>query len=172
MSNPYVGEIRMFAGNFAPQGWAFCHGQLLAIAENDALFSLIGTTYGGNGQTTFALPDLRGRVPVHMGRSPHSGNTYTLGQEGGVETVTLILQQMPAHSHPVRAHSENGMGGNPKDGVWASSSLQPYSTDTPDGAMNAQAITSTGGNQPHDNMMPYVCVSYIISLYGILPSPN
>jgi microcystin-dependent protein len=160
----------MFAGNFAPAGWAFCAGQLLPISGNDALFTLIGTTYGGDGQSTFALPDLQGRIPIHMGTIPQSGSTYLMGQKGGVEQVTLHANQMPAHTHPVKAQSENGMGGNPKDGVWASSSLNPYASGAPDEMMNALAVSSTGGSQPHDNLMPFVCISFIISLYGVFPS--
>jgi microcystin-dependent protein len=172
MSQPYIGEIRMFAGNFAPDGWAFCAGQLLSIAQNDVLFSLIGTIYGGDGQSTFGLPDLQGRIPVHMGTSPQSSSTYVLGQKGGAENVTLQVSEMPAHTHVVHAQSENGMGGNPKDGVWASSSLEPYSSEAPDEMMNALAVSFVGGSQPHDNMMPFVCVSFIISLFGIYPSQN
>jgi microcystin-dependent protein len=162
----------MFAGNFAPDGWAFCAGQLLSIAQNDALFNLIGTTYGGDGQITFGLPDLQGRIPVHMGTLPQNGSAYSLGERSGVEKVTLQVNQMPAHTHVVHAQSESGMGGNPKDGVWASSSLNPYASESPDEKMNALAVSTVGGSQPHDNMMPFVCVSFIIALFGIYPSQN
>jgi len=163
---PYLGEIRMFAGNFAPQGWAFCNGQLMAIADNTALYSLLGTTYGGDGQTTFALPDLQGRIPVHL------GNSYNLGQNGGAETVTLTVNQMPSHTHSVNAQSENGMVGNPTNAVWASSSIKPYGTGTPNELMSASAISAVGGSQPHENMMPFACISFIISLEGVYPSQN
>jgi microcystin-dependent protein len=172
MSQPYLGEIRMFAGNFAPDRWAFCAGQLLPITENEVLFNLIGTIYGGDGQSTFGLPDLQGRIPVHMGTALQSGTTYLLGQNGGVENTILQMNQMPAHTHLVHAQSENGMGGNPKDGVWASSSLEPYASGAPDEMMNALAVSTVGGSQPHDNMMPFVCVSFIISLFGIYPSQS
>lgn len=172
MSQPYIGEIRMFAGNFAPVGWAFCAGQLLPISENEPLYNLIGTTYGGDGENTFGLPDLQGRIPVHTGTAPQSRSTYILGQKAGVEQVTLQVNQIPAHTHPVRAQSENGMGGNPTNGVWASSSLKPYASGPPNETMNNLTVTAVGGSQPHDNMMPFVCVSFIISLYGIYPSQN
>lgn len=160
----YIGEIRMFAGNFAPMGWAFCDGSILPIAENDALFSLLGTTFGGDGQTTFALPDLRGRVPMHM--SP----AYPQGQKGGSETVTLVQAQMPAHSHTVGAQVDAGTATHPENAVWAQSGTSAYASVNANAAMNAQAIAATGGNQPHENMMPFLCVSFIISLYGVYPS--
>ena len=165
MAQPYVGEIRMFAGNFAPAGWMFCEGQLLPISENETLFNLIGTTYGGDGQSTFALPDLRGRVPLHM------GNGSTLAETGGVEEVTLTAQQMPAHSHPLTAASVTGDQVSPGGSLPASSfNVTPYINDVPTGNMNAAAISSTGGSQPHNNFQPYLCVDFIISLFGIFPS--
>jgi microcystin-dependent protein len=170
MSNPYVGEIRLFAGNFAPVGWAFCAGQLLAIAENDTLFNLIGTTYGGDGQTTFGLPDLRGRVPVHAGQGPVTQN-YTLGEPGGVEQVTLTAQQTPIHSHAVLASTDGGTTTTPAGNVPAASpGIRPYLPVAPDVALAFQTVGATGGSQPHTNLMPTGVLNYIISLFGIYPS--
>ncbi len=164
MAQPYVGEIRMFAGNFAPAGWMFCEGQLLPIAENETLFNLIGTTYGGDGQSTFGMPDLRGRVPIHQ------GNSFTLAQNGGVESVTLTQNQLPVHTHIPNA-SNTGGSDNPSGNYWANSTTgKPYATPGAAVAMNAGTIQATGGNQPHDNFQPYLCVDFIISLYGIYPS--
>jgi len=171
-ANPFIGEIFMFAGNFAPQGWAFCDGRLLAIAENTALFSLLGTTYGGDGERTFALPDLRGRVPVHMGTSPLSGTPYFEGQMGGTETVILQTAQLPPHRHAANA---NG-GGNvvsPANAVW---STDPFGntaayTDPANSVMRGDAIgSSSPAAQPHDNIQPFLGVNFIISLFGIFPS--
>lgn len=167
MAQPYVGEIRIFAGNFAPAGWMFCEGQLLSISENETLFNLIGTTYGGDGQSTFALPDLRGRLPLHM------GNGFVLAETGGVEQVTLTAQQIPAHSHPLRAADVNGDQIDPTNNVLARSfSVVPYINDPPNGNMSAAAISSVGGSQPHENFQPYLCVNFIVSLFGIFPSPT
>lgn len=166
MSNPYIGEIRLFAGNFAPAGWAFCDGTLLAISQNDALFNLIGTTYGGDGQTTFALPDLRSRVPVHV------GSGFVLAQTGGAEQVTLTVNQIPAHSHVPLANSSTGTQSSPAGNVWASSANLPYSASAPGAALQANAIGSAGGSQPHDNMIPFVAVNFIISLFGVFPTQN
>ena len=169
MSTPIIGEIRMFGGNFAPLGWAFCSGQLLSIAEYDTLFNLIGTTYGGDGQSTFALPNLQSRVPVHQ------GNGFTIGQTGGVETVTLTINQIPAHAH-VPGASTTGGSDNPAGNFWGKSTAgKPYvapGNPSPNVAMGAASIQSSGGSQPHDNMIPYTCLSYIISLFGIFPTPN
>jgi microcystin-dependent protein len=165
MAQPYVGEIRMFAGNFAPAGWMFCEGQLLPISEYETLFNLIGTTYGGDGQSTFALPDLRGRVPLHF------GNGFTLAETGGVETVTLTVSQIPAHSHPFLASTNNATTTNAAANVPATTpNYTPYIVANANSAMNAQSTTSTGGSQPHDNFQPYLCVDFIISLFGIFPS--
>jgi len=165
MAQPYVGEIRMFAGNFAPAGWMFCEGQLLPISEYDTLFNLIGTTYGGDGQSTFALPDLRGRVPLHM------GNGFILAETGGVEEVTLTVQQIPGHSHPLTAAPVSGDQVSPGGSLPANSfNVTPYINDVPTGNMNPAAISSTGGSQPHTNFQPYLCVDFIISLFGIFPS--
>lgn len=171
MAEPYLGEIRMFAGEFAPTGWAFCNGQLLSIAENDTLFNLIGTTYGGDGQVTFALPDLRGRVPIHMGQRPGS-SSYVLGQNYGVESVTLNTNQLPAHTHMAMAQSQQGTTDSPNDGYWANSTLTQFGGGTPSGTMNPGALAQSGGGQPHDNMMPFTTVSFIISLYGTYPPQN
>ena len=166
MSTPYIGEIRMFAGNFAPAGWAFCNGALMAIDQNDALFNLIGTTYGGDGQTTFALPNLQSRVPVHAGPG------FTLGQTGGAESVTLTTSQIPAHSHVPLCFDGAGNQSSPANGVWASTSPATYyATDpAPNVQMSPAAIGSSGGSQPHDNMMPFLVINFILSLFGVFPS--
>jgi microcystin-dependent protein len=172
MAQPYVGEIRMFAGNFAPAGWMFCEGQLLPISENETLFNLIGTTYGGDGESTFALPNLQGRLPVHMGTST-SGTTYQLAESGGVEEVTLTVNQIPAHSHPLLASGDTGNEVNPANNLPSNSQgAIPYIEDAPTLNMNAQIISSVGGNQPHTNFQPYLCINFIISLFGIFPSQN
>jgi microcystin-dependent protein len=164
MSSPFIGEIRMFGGNFAPAGWAFCNGALIPISENDALFNLIGTTYGGDGQSTFALPDLQSRLPVHVGPG------YALGQSGGVETVTLTTAQIPAHSHVPLSVSGNGDQATPQNGVWAGAATSHYSSSAPSLAMSPSAVNNDGGSQPHDNMMPYLTINFILSLFGIFPS--
>ncbi len=167
MSQPYVGEIRMFAGNFAPSGWMLCQGQLLAISEYETLFNLIGTTYGGNGSSTFALPDLQGRVPIHMGS--FSGLNSIIGQSGGSETVTLTSAQLPVHTHAVNAASA-GETDNPAGSVWAGSSAKSYSIIGYNLTMNSNTVSLSGGSQPHENMIPYVSLNFIISLFGIFPS--
>lgn len=170
MSNPYVGEIRMFGGNFAPSGWAFCNGALIAISENDVLFNLIGTTYGGDGQTTFALPNLQGRVPIHQGAG------FVIGQLAGTETVTLTANQIPLHSHPPACNTGAGNSSAPSGNVWAgnANTSLPQFTSTTAGlvAMNAATIGTNGNNQPHQNLMPFLAISFIISLFGIFPSQN
>ncbi len=166
MGTPYVGEIRMFAGTFAPAGWAFCNGQLLAISQNDALFNLIGTTYGGDGQNTFALPNLQSRIPMHV------GNGHVLAETGGVETVTLTANQIPAHSHVPQANSGTGTQSSPGGNVWAGSTNLPYSASAPSASMDPAAVGSSGGSQPHDNMVPFLAVNFIISLFGIFPSQS
>ncbi|WNG57681.1 phage tail protein [Archangium gephyra] len=177
MSEPFVGEIRMFAGNFAPRGWAFCQGQILPIAQNQALFSILGTTYGGNGQTTFALPDLRGRYPMQPGQGPGL-SPRTLGEQGGSETVTLIANQMPAHTHALTAHGAAGDSISPQGGFNAGLTLsgtgQPESlyASSADTTMNPAAIGIAGGSQPHNNMSPFLCLNFIIALEGIYPSRN
>lgn len=165
MSQPFVGEIRMFAGNFAPAGWMFCEGQLLPISEFETLFNLIGTTYGGDGQSTFALPDLRGRLPIHQ------GNGFTLSETGGAEDVTLTVSQIPAHSHPFLASTDPGGTRDPGGNVLATAVAgSVYRQQAPTAALNAGSIGSTGGSQPHSNFQPYLCVDFIISLFGIFPS--
>ena len=166
MAQPYVGEIRMFAGNFAPAGWMFCEGQLLPISENDTLFTVIGTTYGGDGQNTFALPDFRGRLPLHQ------GNGFTIAETGGVEQVTLTVSQISAHSHPFLATGNPGATTNPNPNLTANSpNVVVYIQDVTDVNMSAQAVGATGGSQPHTNFQPYLCVNYIISLFGLFPNP-
>lgn len=172
MGTPYIGEIRMFGGNFAPAGWMFCEGQLLPISEYEALFNLIGTTYGGDGQVTFALPDLRGRIPIHMGTGT-TGSSYVQGQMGGTESVTLSAAQVPAHAHPLLATNAvadqpNPAGAQfalPEEPLYAAPGASPSNLD-------AGIVGASGGNQPHDNMQPYLCVNFIISLFGIFPSPT
>jgi microcystin-dependent protein len=171
MAQPYVGEIRMFGGNFAPAGWEFCNGQLLPISENETLFNLIGTTYGGDGQATFALPDLQGRLPVHQGTG-QGLSAYVIGETGGVETVTLTTQQIPGHTHAVQAYGDQpGSAANPGGKLLAQSfNVVPFINDVPTGSFNAAAVDLVGGNQPHTNIQPYLCISFIISLFGIFPS--
>lgn len=166
MSQPYVGEIRMFAGNFAPAGWMFCEGQLLPISEYQTLFNLIGTTYGGDGQSTFALPDLRGRLPIHQ------GNGFTLAETGGVETVTLTVSTIPAHSHPYLGSTAGVNSGSTNNAVVGQTptTVKLFSGVAPSAAMASNSITSTGGSQPHDNFQPYLCIDFIISLFGVFPS--
>jgi len=172
MGTPYIGEIRMFAGNFAPAGWALCEGQLMPISENDALFTLIGTTYGGDGQETFALPDLRGRFPNHQGQGPGL-SSYTIGEMTGTESVTLTVPQLPAHSHQANA----GAGGNdvsPAGNLWstdANGNTAAYS-NTSNTVMAAGAIGPAGGSQPHDNVQPFLVINFIISLFGVFPTQN
>ena len=171
MSDPYTGEIRLFGGNFAPVGWAFCDGSLLAIDQFDVLFQLIGTTYGGDGQQTFALPDLRGRIPIHYGSGPGL-STYTIGEIGGVETVTLTTQQIPTHNHPVGA-ANGATGTTPVSAVPAAVTAGArYYSGTPSGTVPMTPSGVTGGNQPHENMAPFLCVSFIICQFGTYPSPT
>lgn len=168
MAQPYVGEIRMFAGNFAPVGWMFCEGQLLPISENETLFQLIGTTYGGDGESTFALPDLRGRIPIHQGTG------FILAETGGVEEVTLTVSQIPAHSHAFLASTDFGNQISPANAVISKvTGVTPYREDQfPNQNMGPQSIGPVGGSQPHTNFQPYLCVNFIISLFGIFPSPS
>jgi microcystin-dependent protein len=173
MSDPFIGEIRMFGGTFAPAGWAFCDGQLQPISQNDTLFNLIGTTYGGDGQETFALPDLQGRVPVHAGQGPGISQTYQLGERFGVESVTLTTQQIPIHNHAFLTSLGAASSTDPTNQVIAQSSqIHVFTEDVVNRQMNPNALTPQGGSQPHENMMPYLVVSFIISLFGIFPSQN
>ncbi|MDD4170280.1 MAG: tail fiber protein [Desulfotomaculaceae bacterium] len=174
LAQPYVGEIRMFAGNFAPAGWYFCEGQLLQISENDTLFQLIGTTYGGDGESTFALPDLRGRAPIHMGAGPGLAN-YILGQTGGAENVTITTSQMPSHYHLPDSQSPGttatpGPGAGPAKAILDRQEVNVYSDST--AGKTFTYVPAMGGSQPHENMQPFLTINYIISLYGIFPSPN
>ena len=163
MAQPYVGEIRMFAGNFAPAGWMFCEGQLLPISENETLFNLIGTTYGGDGQETFALPDLRGRLPIHV------GNGFIQAETGGVEEVTLTVQQIPIHNHPLLATAAGANSTSPNGNVLAKPSKNMYRPGPGSNPMNPQTVGPAGGSQPHTNFQPYLCINFIISLFGIFP---
>jgi microcystin-dependent protein len=164
MSQPYVGEIRIFAGNFAPAGWMFCSGQLLPISEYETLFNLIGTTYGGDGQSTFGLPDLRGRVPIHM------GNGFTLSENGGAESVTLTTSTIPAHTHPCMATTNGQAVTTPNNALLAQGTNAIYVQGNPNAQMSALSVSMVGGSQPHDNFQPYLCVNFIISLFGVFPS--
>lgn len=168
MGEPYIGEIRMFAGNFAPAGWMFCEGQLLPISENETLFQLIGTTYGGDGESTFALPDLRGRLPIHQ------GNGFILAETGGAEEITLTVNQIAAHTHPLLATSDLAVAASPGGSYLASTvtGQKIYTASNPTLAMAPTLGTFTGGNQPHTNFQPYLCIDFIISLFGIFPSPT
>ncbi len=167
MAQPYVGEIRMFGGNFAPAGWMFCEGQLLPISEYETLFNLIGTTYGGDGQSTFALPDLRGRLPMHF------GNGFILAETGGVETVTLTTQQIPAHTHSVLASNDTATSTTASGNITASTNqLKIYTESAASKLFAGNALSPVGGSQPHENFQPYLCVDFIISLFGIFPSPT
>jgi microcystin-dependent protein len=171
MATPFLGEIKMFGGTFAPQGYMFCNGQLLPISQYDAVFALVGTTYGGDGQVTFGVPDLRGRAPVHQGTGPGL-STYQIGQTFGVENVTLNATQMPQHSHVVAASSATGSVG-PAGAFWAQATgTQPYSSAANNAAMNTASVASSGGNQPHNNMMPFLAISFIFAVEGIFPSRN
>jgi microcystin-dependent protein len=169
VSDPFIGEIRMFGGSFAPAGWAFCHGQLMPISENDALFTLIGTIYGGDGQETFALPDLRGRTPVHAGQGPGLSQNYQLGEKAGVESVTLTINQIPVHTHQWIGSSAGASATGPSGTLPAVAQGDLYTSGFSPVNMNAQVVGPTGGSQPHDNMQPYLCINYIISLFGEFP---
>lgn len=170
MPQPYVGEIRIFAGNFAPVGWMFCEGQLIPISEYETLFNLIGTTYGGDGQSTFQLPDLRGRVPIHQGKG-NDNITYIQGETGGVESVTLTVAQLPAHTHGLIATTSAAVLPNPGNALPATGVISElYWGDPPDNAAAAQAISPAGGSQPHSNFQPYLCLNFIISMFGVYPS--
>ena len=169
MSEPFVGEVRMFAGNFAPRGWAFCDGQLLAVSQNDALFSLLGTIYGGDGRTTFGLPDLRGRIPIHAGSGPGL-SPRRLGAKGGAENVTLTVNQMPSHTHTMRASQDPSTTPNPAGSVLGESAVDRIYEPSPDANMATSSITNVGGSRSHSNLQPFLCINYIIALFGIYPS--
>ena len=165
MSEQYLSEIRLISFNFAPHGWALCNGQLLPINQNQALFALLGTTYGGNGQTTFALPNLQGRIPIH------TGNGFVLGQSGGETAHTLTLAELPQHIHTAQGASANATQPSPSGNVWAAHSFTAYA-HTANGSMAAGALSTVGGSQPHNNMPPYLVLNFIIALTGIFPSQN
>ena len=170
---PYVGEIRLFAGTFAPVGWERCEGQLIAISENETLFNLIGTTYGGDGETVFGLPDLRGRVPLHQGQGPGIAQNYILGESGGVETVTLTTQQIPNHTHPFIVSTAPGNDPNAAGHVVASPpGVTALVQDAPSVPMAASSLFPAGGSQPHENVMPVVAVTFIISMFGEFPQQS
>jgi microcystin-dependent protein len=171
MAQAYLGEIRLFAGTFAPQDWALCNGQLLAISENDALFNLLGTTYGGDGESTFALPDLQSRIPIHVGTGAGLPS-YVIGQNGGVETVTLTAQQVAAHTHMLQASSAAATTRSPANAVPALADREVYNSGTTLVTGGTDALGSTGGSQPHDNIGPYLALTFIIALEGIFPSQN
>jgi microcystin-dependent protein len=166
MSTPFLGEIKIISWNFPPKGWAFCNGQFLPINQNQALFSLFGTTYGGNGQTTFALPDLRGRTPLHF------GNGFTLGERGGETAHTLIMSEMPAHNHIPNGNNAGATQGFPASNFWSNGGDNVYSPQPPNAAMSPTCITAIGGGQPHQNMSPYLVLNFIVALQGIFPSQN
>jgi microcystin-dependent protein len=174
MSEPFIGEIRMFAGNFAPRGWAFCNGQILSIAQNTALFSLLGTTYGGDGRTTFALPNLQGRAPMHQGQGPGLTNRV-LGETAGEENVTLLTTQMPVHTHQPQADASGGGQTSPASATWGAGGRgrpAAYSATSPNATLSPQALAVAGGSQPHNNRSSYLGVSFIIATQGIYPSRN
>lgn len=167
MGTPFLGEIKIIAWNFAPQGWAFCNNQLLPINQNQALFSLLGTMYGGNGQTTFALPDFRGSIPMHVGPG------FVQGQKAGQTTHTLTVQEIPTHTHQAVASTSVASIFGAEDAVWAQNATNfAYSNQTPNALMNGVAITGGGGNQPHENMPPYLVLNFIIALIGAFPTRN
>lgn len=171
MSDPFIGEIRMFGGSFAPAGWALCQGQLMPISENEPLFNLIGTTYGGDGQETFALPDLQGRIPIHQGQGPGISQNYIIGEKAGVESVTLTTQQIPIHSHSVLASTDPATSTLASGNITAATNqLEVYTENSPTKTFAPNTLSPTGGSQPHDNMMPFLVITFIISLFGIFPS--
>ena len=169
MSEPFVGEIRMFAGNFAPRGWAFCDGQLLAVKQNDALFSLLGTIYGGDGRTTFGLPDLRGRIPIHAGTGPGL-SPRRLGLKAGAEKVTLTVNELPSHTHRERGSSSRATSRDPIGLALSNATGDVYTDDLGEVDMNANAISHVGGSRSHTNLQPFLCIHFIIALFGIYPS--
>jgi microcystin-dependent protein len=172
MAQPYVGEIRMFAGNFAPAGWMLCDGQLLPISENETLFQLIGTTYGGDGESTFALPNLQSRVPVHMGTGKDSA-VYQLAQMAGTEQETLTTQQIAQHTHPLQASGDPASSASVGNNVIATpAAATPFSINNATLFLASQSVTPDGGSQPHENTQPFLCINFIISLFGIFPSPT
>lgn len=177
MSEPFVGEIRMFAGNFAPRGWAFCDGQLLAVSQNDALFSLLGTIYGGDGRTTYGLPDLRGRIPIHAGSGPGLSNRR-LGSKAGTEKETITVNQLPSHNHTWKATTANASNRTPVATPNTNAYAQPLNTQvysdniSNETGFNGSMVGNTGGSRSHTNLQPFLCIHFIIALFGIYPSRN
>ncbi len=171
MTAPFFGQICNFGGNFAPRGWAFCDGQLLAVAQNSALFSILGTVYGGDGRTTFGLPDMRGRLPMNFGNGPGL-SSRPIGNKGGTEEVTLGANQMPPHKHSQQGSTDQALTTAPAGKVTADAEITIYSDDPPNTAMSTEAIGDTGGNQPHTNLMPFLVLNFIIALTGVFPSRN
>jgi microcystin-dependent protein len=171
MSEPFIGEIRMFAGNFAPRSWALCNGQLLAVSQNEALFSLFGTLYGGDGRTTFGLPDLRGRIPVHQGQGPGL-SARPIGQKSGAVTHTLSVNELPPHGHVLSASTSPAGDQDPAGNVTATSTSTNLYGDNAARTMRTDAVANTGGSQAHANVMPFLCVNFIVALFGIFPSRN
>lgn len=174
MATPYIGEIRMFGGNFAPVGWAFCNGALQSISQNPVMYQLLGTTYGGDGVNTFALPDLQGRIPVHQGQGAGLQN-YVLGQKSGVETVTLTVAQLPSHSHTALGSATGGAATTPANNTWGNNAIANKSFGpgtSANNSMNAGSMGMTGNSQPHDNMLPFLVISFIIALNGVFPSQS
>lgn len=173
MGEPFIGEIRMFAGNFAPAGWAFCQGQLIPISQNDTLFNLIGTMYGGDGQETFGLPNLSGRAPMHFGQGPGISQSYQQGEMAGVEQVTLSTSQIPVHNHAFVASTDTALNTSPTNNILAAGiTTKLFTQDVTNGSMNPQSVSAVGGNQPHENMQPFLVISFILSLYGVFPQQN
>jgi len=171
MSEPFLAEVRIVGFNFAPRGWAFCDGQILPINQNQSLYSLLGTTYGGDGRTSFALPDLRSRTPIHVGRS-NGGRTHTLGQKSGEETHTLSANEMPQHDHVAQASTANATSNNPTNHVFARSAERAYHEPGPNAAMHSGMLLNVGGGQAHNNMQPFLALNFCIALQGLFPSRN
>jgi microcystin-dependent protein len=171
LSEPFLAEVRLVSFNFAPRGWAFCDGQMLPISQNQSLYSLIGTTYGGDGRTSFALPDLRGRTPIHVGRS-NGGEHHALGQKSGEETVALAADEMPQHTHALQATNSSGTETAPQGDVLAEASLPVYESFATGVQMGNGSVTNVGGNQAHENMQPYLALNFCIALRGLFPSRN
>lgn len=174
MSEPFIGEIRIFAGYYAPKDWAFCDGQTLPVSGNEALYSLFGNRYGGTAPTNFGLPDLRGRIPVHMGQGPGL-STYTLGQKAGAEKVTLTAASMPQHNHPMQASTDGPVSVSPGDHILGNVGINLYGQGTDPSskvAIYPKSVADAGENTPHTNMMPYLCINFIVALNGIFPPRN
>ena len=166
--DPFVAEVRIFPFNFAPKGWAFCNGQILPLSQNTALFSLLGTTYGGNGKSNFALPNLQGSIPIHPGQGPGL-SSYALGDTGGSETVTLLISEIPVHDHAVQVSQISGNSPDPLNHMLADANAYVPASASPMTQLSTEAVASSGGDQPHNNLMPYLTMSYCIALQGVFP---